>query len=433
MNKLKYKSGDFIEVKTSSDVLRGILMPSFEKEIMVLKLDNGYNVGIEKREVKQIKLIKKNKIKKEIKEKIKINPKLKTISILHTGGTIASRVDYRTGAVYSSFTPEDIIKLVPELKEIANIKSRLIRNMWSDDLRFKHFSLVANEIAKEVKSGVEGVIVGIGTDNLAVASAALAFILEKIPIPVLLVGAQRSADRGSSDAAINLIAAAKFIINSDFAGVAICMHSDMSDEICDILPACKTRKLHTSKRSAFRVVNGKIIAKINYKTGDIEFLDKEHSKKSVNKQVIIKDKMEEKVGLIRMSVNMYAKQFEVFKGFKGLVIEGTGLGHMPLDVIDGFTKEHAKIKKVLSSLIKSGCIIIMCSGCLFGKVNMNVYSKGKDLQKIGVIPGEDMLADTTLVKLAWLVGNFKKEDVKRLIRENLRGEINERIEAGYEI
>ena len=143
--------------------------------------------------------------------------------------------------------------------------------------------------------------------------------------------------------------------------------------------------------------------------------------------------MEEKIGLLKIHINIFASEFKSFRGFKGLVIEGTGLGHMPLDVIDRYTKEHSKIRKSLQDLIKSGTIIVMTTTCLFGKVNMNVYSKGIDLLNIGVISGEDMLSETALVKLSWLLGNYNKERAKELIRKNLRGEINERITAEFSL
>ncbi len=314
--------------------------------------------------------------------------------------------------------------MFPELKEIANIKSELIRNMFSDDLRFDHFSAIANAVEKEVKKGIDGIIVSIGTDNLAVASAALAFILEKCPIPVILVGAQRSSDRGSSDAAANLICAANFIAKTDFAGVAVCMHENTSDNTCVILPACKTRKLHSSRRDAFKPVNDIPIAKVNYETKKIEFLKKNYLKKS--KELSVKPKMEQKVGLLKITVNMFPEQFLAYKGYKGLIIEGTGLGHTPLHVVDESTKIHEKIKDAIKTLVDSGTIVVMTIQCLFGRVGMEVYSKGRDLQKLGVISGEDMLPETAFVKLAWLLGNYPKEKVKELVGKNLRGEISER-------
>lgn len=419
-------AGDRVRIKTKEEVVEGVLMPSESKDKVVVKLDSGYNIGTDKKNIKEIKIVEKYKKTEAKKEKITTKKGLPTITILHTGGTIASKVDYRTGGVVARFSPEELLELFPELKEITNIKSELIRNMWSDDLRFEHFSVIAKAIEKEAKKGVNGIIVGIGTDNLAVASAALAFILEKCNIPVILVGAQRSSDRGSSDAGVNLICAAQFIAKTDFAGVAICMHENTDDNTCVILPACKTRKLHSSRRDTFKPVNSLPIARIIYETKKIEFLDKNYTKKG--KVLVIKPKMEPKTALLKISVSMLPEQFLVYKGYKGLVIEGTGLGHTPLHVVDDCTKVHEKIKKALETLVKSGTIVVMTTQCLFGRVGLEVYSKGRDLQKLGVISGEDMLPETALVKLSWLLANYPKQ-VKELIRKNLRGEISERTDV----
>ena len=244
-------------------------------------------------------MVKKGQSKKTSNTKVKTNKKLPTIAILHTGGTIASKVDYKTGGATSAFSPEEIVSLFPELLNMANIESELIAQMWSDDLRFEHFSLIAKSIEKFVKKGVDGILIGMGTDNLAVASAALAFIVESSPIPIVFVGAQRSSDRGSSDAAMNVICATKFVLEANFGGVAICMHSTSSDNSCAILPACKTYKLHTSRRDAFQVVNDSIIALIDYKTKKITWKKKDYSRKS--KKLVIHPKMEDKVGFLKSS------------------------------------------------------------------------------------------------------------------------------------
>src|SRR3989344_2225779 len=196
----------------------------------------------------------------------------------------------------------------------------------------------------------------------------------------------------------------KFITKTDYKGVAICMHGSSSDEYCLILPATKTKKLHTSRRDAFKPVNDSVIAKIE---GDkITFLKPYKTEGKLN----IKPKMEENVGLIKITINMNSKQFEFFKGYKGLIIEGTGLGHTPGDVVDKYTKQHEKIIKVIKSLSKS-CIICMISTCLFGRINMNVYSKGYKLQEAGIIGNlTDMLPETAFIKLAWLLGNYKNKE-----------------------
>ena len=421
--------GDVVKVHTKEQVYEGILLPRpeiFDDDCTILKLDNGYNIGIENKRIEKIEVVEKHQKKKEERHKIEHKEGLPNISILHTGGTIASKVDYRSGGVVAAFSPEDIVSMFPELAEIANIDSELIANMWSDDLRFPHFKLIAKVIEKKLKEGVDGIIIGMGTDNLAVASAALTFIVEQTPVPIILVGAQRSSDRGSSDAGMNLICAAEFIAKTDFAGVAICMHEHSDDKTCAVLPPTKTKKLHSSRRDAFKPVNDTIIARVDYNSRKIEFIKKSYNKKDKNRKLVIKPNMEEKVGLLKITINMFPEQFEFFKNYKGLVIEGTGLGHTPGHVPNELAKIHEKIFPAIKKVIDSGCVVVMTTTCLFGRVEMQVYSKGRDLLKLGVVPGEDMLPDTAFVKLAWLLGNYKKEEVKELIGKNLRGERRER-------
>jgi len=419
------KSGDKVKIITAKKSEEGILMPSPNKKTVLLKLDNGYNVGFDKKDVSKVTVLAKAATKKKTSTKMTKNPRLPTIAILHTGGTIASKVDYRTGGVASEFGPEELISLFPELQEIANLESELIAQMWSDDLRFIHFTLIAKAIENQVKKGVKGIIIGIGTDNLAVASAALSFIIEQSPIPILLVGAQRSSDRGSSDAAMNIICAAEFVIKADFGGVAVCMHESASDNSCIILPGTKTYKLHSSRRDAFKPINDGPLAKVDYNTKKITFLTENYPKRAGN--LILKPKMENRVGLLKIHVNMFPEQFSFFKGYKGLIIEGTGLGQTPGQVPNKEAAIHQKIYPAIKQVIDSGCVVVMTTQCLFGGINMNVYSKGRDLLELGVISGKDMLANTALVKLSWLLGNYPKNEVKRLVAENLRGEINPRL------
>ncbi len=413
------KPGDEVVIETKDDSFKGILMPE-QNNTVVLKLKSGYNVSINKDDVKKIEVTKEAEDTKTKKTLIQKNSKLPNITILHTGGTIASKVDYRTGGVVSKFEPEDLLEMFPELRDIANFDSKLISNMWSDDLRFCHFEKIAKAIESEAKKDVKGIIIGMGTDNLAVASAALSFVFEEVNIPIIFVGAQRSSDRGSSDAASNLICAAEFITKTKFKGVALCMHENTDDNSCVILPAAKTKKLHSSRRDAFKPVNVTPIARVDYDTREVKFLQEG---KCEGKSIKTKTEFEEKVGLLKIHVNMQPEEFAAYKNYKGLVIEGTGLGHTPLDVLDDCTKVHDKIKDEIKKLTDNGCIIVMTTTCTFGRVDMDVYSKGRDLQELGVIPGEDMLPETAFIKLAWLLGNYKPEEVKELITKNLRGEL----------
>jgi glutamyl-tRNA(Gln) amidotransferase subunit D len=430
----KAKPGDYVNVTTSDETITGtfIQSPETEQDVVIIKLSSGYNIGIDKNKVKSISVThwpgEKPDESKETRKESKPKEGLPKISILHTGGTIASKVDYRTGGVIAKFTPQELMAMFPELKDIASIESRLIRNMWSEDMRFAHYNIMAKEVAKEVARGVDGIIITHGTDTMHYSSAALAFALEGLKIPVILVGAQRSSDRGSTDAATNLTSAAFFIANSDFAGVAICMHENMSDDDCLILPACKTRKMHTSRRDAFRPINSSAIARVNASENKISFIAKDYDKKGESKINIKPFNKNLKVGLLKIHPNMYSEEFSFYKDFDGLVIEGFALGHAPVSDIDEFTTEHKKNLKIIANLCGK-MPVVMSSQSIYGRIQMKVYQTARDLQTAGVLGHLcDMTPETTFIKLAWLLSNYKKGEVKDLIVKNLRGELTERTE-----
>ncbi|MBM3200479.1 Glu-tRNA(Gln) amidotransferase subunit GatD [Candidatus Woesearchaeota archaeon] len=432
MKNSKTEPGDMVEIVTDAENYIGVMMPQVHEDTAIIKLKTGYNLGIDKKTIKDVKLLEKHpkETPKTPKEQALSHKKgLKTVSILHMGGTISSAVDYKTGGVIAKFSPEEMLNLFPEIKEIANIRSRFVRQMMSDDMRFAHYNIISKEIEKEVKAGVDGVIITQGTDTMHYTSAALTFILECLPIPVILVGSQRSSDRGSSDAAMNLICACHFIAKTDFADVAICMHKDMEDKKCFILPATKTRKMHTSRRDAFRPMDTQPWAEVDYDTGNVTFINKDHKKKDPSRKLklrLIDENL--KVGILKVHTNMYAREVEAYKGFDGLVIEGTGLGHAPITKSDEFTGENAKIFEAIKELIKKGTVVVMAPQTLYGRLQMNVYSPGRKIQEIGVLGnGSDMTPETTFIKLSWLLSNYKKDEVKDLITKDLRGEISTKV------
>ncbi len=389
-------------------------MPNSTKEKIFIKLDTGYNVGILKKHIKSTKVIKAFKEKKKKLQKHTHKKNKKTISILHTGGTVASKVDYETGGVIAHFTPEDLLEMVPELEKIANIKTELVSEMMSEDMMFTDYQKILKAIKKHSKS--DGIILTQGTDTLGYTAAALAFALEEINIPILIVGSQRSSDRGSSDGAMNLICATEYITKSGFTGVAVCMHDSTSDDKCAISPATKTRKMHTSRRDAFRTINDTPIALIDYKTKNIQQI------KAIKKGKPIKiaNKFENKVGILKTHPNMDPKLFTFYtKNYKAIVLEGTGLGHAPTNL----GKDNLKNYKTLKDYIKKGGIVAVTSQCLYGRVHPHVYTNLRRLADIGCIFCEDMLPETAFIKLSWLLGSYPKQ-AKKLLTKNLKGEIN---------
>lgn len=411
MNK-DLKQGDLVEIKTSSKTIKGTLITQSEDSITI-KLENGYNTGFNKKEIKSISLIEKFSPEKVSLEKVKEKKDLPTILVIHTGGTVASKVDYKTGAVISKFSPEELINMFPELRNIANIESKQLFQIFSENMEPENWQELAKEIQKDIKKEIAGIIITHGTDTMHFTSAALSFMIQNSPIPIILVGAQRSSDRGSSDAALNLICAAHFIIKSGFKGIGICMHANQEDKFCYVHSGTNVRKIHTSRRDAFKSVNILPYAKVDIE-GNINWLNKPHQREG---KLAINSNFESKIALIKVYPGMSSKILENYNSCKGIILEGTGLGHLP-----------SRLIKTLEKLSKNS-IIVMCSQCIFGRVDMDIYATGIDIQQAGVIPGDSMLSETAYVKLGWLLGNIKdKSQIKKEMQIDYVGELPKNID-----
>ena len=341
-----------------------------------------------------------------------------TVSILSTGGTIASSVDYRTGAVNPALSAQDLYNSVPELKKYANIHAKVLMSMLSEDIHPKDWTKIARSIAKELKNGVDGIVIAHGTDTLGYTSAALSFALQDLPVPVALVGSQRSSDRPSSDASMNLIGATNLVGHVDAAEVMVVMHAETGDSYLHAHRGTRVRKFHTSRRDAFQSVNSYPLFKIE--TTKLSEINSPLLRRNPERKLKLKPNFEEKVALVKTFPGISANIIDhyIANEYKGLIIEGTGLGHTP-----------NQFRISLRNAIDEGIIVGMTSQCISGRVDMNVYRSGVELLDMGVIPCEDMIAETALVKLMWILANISNPKKARLMLPHpLVGEINMRSE-----
>jgi glutamyl-tRNA(Gln) amidotransferase subunit D len=438
-------SGDTVQVETPDGRTEGVLMPHHEfssPEVVVIKLASGYNIGITLPEGSVVTLISRREEQEPGPGKPPLEREGRRIALLHTGGTIASRVDYRTGGVVASFTPEELLELIPEVADIeglGRLDTKLVTNIFSDNMRIGHLNRIAHAAYEAVNRGAEGVVVTHGTDTMHYSSAALAFILENLPAPLLLVGSQRSSDRPSSDAATNLLGALRFLCDPEttqrFRGVGICMHHDASDRVLAVLPGTRARKMHSSRRDAFDAVNDVPVALVPVDGSAIRWFRRPAPPQPRGDGAFRLRPMKEEilVGILkfRLGTTPDEVRFYVEKGYDGLVLEGTGLGHVPIGSSDDDSQENLKVRDELKRLIDGGCVVAITTQTLYGRVNVSVYSNGRDLLRLGVVgDGLDMTPETAYVKLHWLLSNHSAEEARRLFGEDLRGEISDRSEAG---
>jgi glutamyl-tRNA(Gln) amidotransferase subunit D len=415
LKKSNVKVGDSVKI-TEDLTYTGILMPRYEytdDKHIVLKLKSGYNIGIEINKIKEIELVSSEKIETKSFPQIKIDSSLPKVLLLSTGGTIASKIDYRTGAVTPALSAAELNSAVPELAEIANIDAEVIFSEYSENLEPEHWKKIAEKLDSYAKLDYKGIVIGHGTDTMHYTAAFLSFALAGYPIPIALVGSQRSSDRPSSDAALNLMSAVRLVVESNTPGVFVVMHHNESDDLVVGHIGTRVRKNHTSKRSAFQTIGGNPAFLIFDKKIE-KNLEKEFFKQ---KEYIPKLNFDSRVALVKYHPGYNPKiiDFLLESGCKAIIFEGTGLGHV------------GKIMyKVIKKANESGLFMGMTSQCIDGRVGMNVYESGRDLLELGIIPLSDMISETALVKAMWALGNSKSlVEMKNLMLKNIASEYSD--------
>jgi len=415
--------GDIVRIVKEGTTYEGLLIPRSEygdDKHIIVKLKSGYNVGIRITSTTRIEKVGAGVKPAFVPPPLpKQKPDLPKVAIISTGGTIASRVDYRTGGVRPALSASDLYSVVPELSEVATIDAEILFSLFSEDMTLRHWSETAKAVAKQIEGGASGVVVAHGTDTMAYTSAALSFALQNLPVPVILVGSQRSADRPSSDAATNLVGAVSVAAKAPFAEVAVAMHGTISDKSIILHRGTKVRKCHTSRRDTFKSVNAMPLAKMEDE--QIAMLTEDYRRRDSARKLVLKQNFEEKVALIKFHPGLNPKIIEWYthEGYRGIILEGSGLGHIGKYCLSAIRKA-----------VEKNVVVAMTSQCIWGRVNMNVYYRGRDLLEIGVIPLEDMLPETALVKLMWIFGQTKDvEEAKKLLLTNMAYEISPRTTA----
>ena len=416
LNNAGISIGDLIKIITKTTEYSGNLLPRYEyseENYIVIKLSNGYNIGIDAKNITNIQKIMSGEKPKFIPpEKPNVKESLPKIAILGTGGTIASRIDYKTGAVNPAFSAEELYSIIPELSAYANINTELVSNIASEQMNPEDWTNIAKKVIEKINEGNQGIIIGHGTDTMAYTSAALSFALKNCPIPVIITGAQRSTDRPSSDASLNMISSVIMASKKVLNGVYLAMHSSIEDNEVSIHSGTRVRKNHTSRRDAFQSIGVDPIAIVNQDKVTIG----EESIKN-NNQFNPKIKFEENISLLKFHPGFNSKIIDkiIELDTKGIILEGTGLGHV-----------NSRCNKSIKKAIDNGMFVGMTSQCLQGRIKMTVYSAGRNLLNIGVIPLEDMLPETALVKLMWAYGNYENKEIKNIMLKNIAREYTER-------
>ncbi|HDQ16122.1 MAG TPA: Glu-tRNA(Gln) amidotransferase subunit GatD [Bacteroidetes bacterium] len=407
-------------VETSRGVFKGTILPRSENDDdlhIVMKIITGYNVGVDIRNITKMEEKGYKKANYKIPEKeFPITEGLPNVKLFGTGGTIASRLDYRTGAVIPAFSPGELYGAVPELADICNLDTEKVFAVFSENMGPKQYIALAKAIGEEIEKGIDGIVIGHGTDTLQHTGAALTFMCQNLPVPVVLVGSQRSSDRPSSDAALNLMHAMKAAGHSDIAEVLVCMFGTTSDEYGLLHKGTRVRKMHSSYRSTFRTIGDVPVAKINRK--EIIPIKKNYNKRRNDNKVKIMPYFNDNVTMLYYYPGMKPDTLDLLveAGYKGVIWVGTGLGHVNKEMYPAIERAQAK-----------GVHMYMTLQTIWGYVHMFVYDTGRDMMAKGIIPAGNMLPEVAYIKLGWALGQTDDpEEVKKIMLTPINDEITER-------
>lgn len=390
--------GDRVRVTTDEGSYEGRVMPHHafsDAEVLTLKLDNGYNVGVHVEDA-EVELLEAGADREPAAPEIERDPELPDVKVLGTGGTIASFVDYRTGAVYPALEADELVTSVPELAEIVNVDAEVVFSLFSEDMGPDHWTTLAAKVEEAFGDGARGVVIPHGTDTMGYTAAALAMQLGDLPGPVCLVGAQRSSDRPSTDADMNLLAAARVCADGRLGEVAVVMHAETGDTHVAIHRGTRVRKCHTSRRDAFTSIDAPLLGRVE--ADEVTLTDE--ARRAGDGPLQRRSTFDPEVRMVTYHPGMTEDGFlDAIGDATGVVVQGTGLGHIGSHLVDG-----------VRDLTDEGVPVVMASQCLWGRTNMRVYANGRDLLAAGAIPAEDMLPETALVKLMWLSGQDLDRD-----------------------
>lgn len=407
-------------VQTTRGEFTGTILPRSENDDdqhIVMKIATGYNVGIDVSTIQSMVETGYKKANYKIPEKqFPVTPGLPKVKLFGTGGTIASRLDYRTGAVIPAFSPGELYGAVPELADICNLETEKLFAVFSENMGPKQYVALAKAIGKEIESGIDGIVIGHGTDTLHHTGAALTFMCQNLPVPVVLVGSQRSSDRPSSDAALNLMHAMKTAGTSDIAEVMVCMFGPTSDEYGLLHKGTRVRKMHSSYRSTFRTIGDTPLAMVNRQK--VNPIHKSYNKRRNDKNVQILPYFSDEVTMLYYYPGMKPDTLDalVDAGYRGIIIVGTGLGHVNKELYPAIERAHAK-----------GVHMFMTLQTIWGYVHMFVYDTGRDMMAKGIVPAGNMLPEVAWVKLSWVLGQTNDPaEVKRLMLTPINDEITQR-------
>jgi len=420
--------GERVEISDGKGrVWSGTVVPRHDlsgERILPLKLDSGYNIGVRIDPTFSFRRLGVPSVPSPPASESAAGPAALPddrpwVTLLTTGGTIASRVDYETGGVRPVKEEREILNFYPELETTGRVRIVPVFDRLSEDLTPEDWWVLAEKVVEAFQNGAGGVVVAHGTDTLGYTAAGLSFLLTNLPGPVVLVGAQRSPDRPSSDGATNLRAAVQVARDRRIGEVVVVMHAGFSDSRFAIHRGPWVRKMHSSRRDAFETRNGPPLGFVEAGEVRLQFPPRPPAPGPARAEGPI----DARAGILWFYPGLTPERAAAFAvGLRGVVLAGTGLGHVGSDHLAW-----------IRAATEKGMVVAMTTQTLGGNADPYVYATGRALLQAGVLYLGDLLPETAFAKMVWALGRASEPaEVERLLKEDRAGEFHSRHLSGGE-
>ncbi len=327
------------------------------------------------------------------------------VLLLTTGGTI-TMLKNTNGALQPCEDAASLIKAIPELSSLAEIEILPIVNIDSSNFTPSEWLKIAKAIFQRMKD-FDGFVVAHGTDTMCYTSAALSFMLQELNKPIVITGAQVPLEEIGSDGRSNLINAVRVAI-SNLAEVVIVFGSQ-------IIRGTRAKKVSAFDMQAFVSVNENPLGTIGL---SIKYDDSAHFRSK--KKPLLRAFLKDDIAMIPVYPGIKPQIIDYLaQSHSGIVIEGYGAGNLPTD-------DNINIIPAIKSAIERNVPVVVCTQCILGSTEMELYQVGRAALDVGAIPAMDMTPETTMVKLMWVLGQTDDlQSIDSMMQKSFVGELHE--------
>ncbi|MBO9490546.1 asparaginase [Endozoicomonas sp. G2_1] len=334
----------------------------------------------------------------------------KKIYIAYTGGTIGMKAS-ANGYIPVKGHLTEAINNMPDFhrQEMPDFTIHEYQPLIdSSNMTPADWQRIADDITKHYDS-YDGFIVLHGTDTMAYTSSALSFMFDRLSKPIIVTGSQIPFSQLRSDGQVNLLNALYIAANYPINEVGLFFNNKL-------FRGNRSIKAYADGFDAFDSPNLQPLleAGINIKVlaGQLQPNNVEHSMVKVSKII------QQPIGVVHLYPGISSQLIEnvIQQPVKALILRSYGVGNAPQD---------PALLACLAQANERGIIIVNCSQCIKGKVNMQGYATGNALSQVGVISGHDITLEAALTKLHYLFSqDYDNAQIKQLLSTSLRGELS---------